>query len=148
VVGAPLHVVLARGELRLWGASKIYLIFVPEVPMYRGKKYRIIPSCADRVYLPSLIYTIILYINLIVLASYDGFTIQRRLLFEVAKFNMFNSAINDSRVFVIFIEEWIVAASAVGFRLKEIQKSCSGRTHHENTAMFLIACYFSRNSTC
>ncbi len=59
--------------------------------MYGSEKYRVFSSCDDPVYLPSL--------------DYIGFTSRWRLLFEVAQFNMINSALDNSRVFVNFFDE-------------------------------------------
>ncbi len=80
--------------------------------MYGSEKYRNFPSFYDSALPPVFDYIIVLYSNLFVFTGFDGFTSRWRRLFEVAKFNMINSAINDSRVFVTIFDEWAAEAPA------------------------------------
>jgi len=108
--------------------------------MYRSDNYKFYPSLAGSALLPAFACTKILYVVLAIcvfLTCSGEFTADGDNYSSCGTFNMSDSALQESRVFTITIDEWDMAASGSGFRLEEIQKSCSGRTHHENTAMLM-----------
>ncbi len=119
--------------------------------MYGSEKNRVLPSCPHPALPTAFAYTIVLYIVLAIcafLTRCDDLTAGSDYYSECAMLTMSNSILQAREVYAITVDDriWQLLLMYLGYQ--QYKKSCSGRTHHENTAMFLIACYFSRNSIC